>query len=323
MTRPADSDKSTNVRPSSRSSRAANQRVAPDLVKTAFRWGTRLSPHLASAAALRLFLTPRRLRRPIPEEAVLLTGARSEVVYKGMRLPVWTWGEGPTVLLVHGWEARGSQLARAYAEPLAERGYRVVTFDMPGHGDAPDAQTSMLDFADVVAHLGQALGPLHAVIAHSMGGAATLTAHAAKPVAKNLVIIAAPLHPLRFLKMFGDAVELTDAVRAGMIALLEARHGVPIEDIDTRKHAPTIHAPVLVVHDNEDPAVPYAHGAALASALPNATFITTRGLAHQRVLRAPEVLEAVAKHLGPKLPKRSLAEVVDLELFAPELRTVA
>lgn len=316
-------EKSTNVRAVA----ASNERVAPEFVKAAFRWGTRVSPRLTSKLALRLFLTPRRLRRPIPEEAVLLTGGRSEVAYKNLRLPVWSWGEGPTVLLVHGWEGRGSQMARAYAEPLTERGYRVVTFDMPGHGDAPDAQTSILDFADVVAHVADHFTksgtPLHAVIAHSMGGGATIVAHARKPVAAHLVILAAPLHPRRFIQYFADAVELTTEVRAGMVRQLERRHSVRIEDVDTRAYAATIHTPVLVVHDRNDPAVPYAHGAALASALPNAQLITTEGLAHQRVLRDPSVLDAVAKHLGPKLPKRSLTEVVDLELFAPELRTVA
>ena len=43
---------------------------------------------------------------------------------------MYSWGSGPTVLLVHGWEGRGSQLS-AFAPALVKAGFRVVAVDMP------------------------------------------------------------------------------------------------------------------------------------------------------------------------------------------------
>jgi hypothetical protein len=46
------------------------------------------------------------------------------------RLPVYSWGSGPTILLAHGWSGRGSQLG-AFVEPLVEQGFRLVR-EWPG-----------------------------------------------------------------------------------------------------------------------------------------------------------------------------------------------
>lgn len=304
--------KSTNVRPTK----------APVWVRRALRFGEHLAPDLTARWAERLFLSPRRLRRPIPEEAVLLSAKRSSVAYLGEDLPVWSWGEGPTVLLVHGWEGRGSQLARAYVEPLTERGYRVVAFDMPGHGDAPSSLMSVIDFSEVIQRVARALGPIHAIVAHSVAGAATVIAQSQAHLADRLVIIAAPLHPRDFFRGYVDALELSTTMEQRVLARLEARYGISLVDVDTQRHAPLVEVPVLVVHDVEDPAVPYAHGAALAAALPKATLLSTHGLAHQRVLRAEQVVTRVIDHLGPTR-RQSLAQVIDMELFTPALRGVA
>ena len=45
------------------------------------------------------------------------------------------WGEGPVVLLVHGWGGWRGQLGR-FVAPLVDAGHRVVAVDAPGHGDA-------------------------------------------------------------------------------------------------------------------------------------------------------------------------------------------
>src|SRR5207247_1512114 len=131
-----------------------------------------------------LFTTPRRHRRPDRERAVLAT-ARELVVDVTLRAPrwhgaqcsiaAWRWGSGPTVLLVHGWEGRGSQLG-AFVEPLVAAGMSVVAFDAPGHGDSPDHRLYLTDLADCIADVIATVGPVHAIVAHSFGAAAALLA---------------------------------------------------------------------------------------------------------------------------------------------------
>ena len=48
--------------------------------------------------------------------------------------------------------------------------------------------------------------------------------------------------------------------------------------------------PALIVHDADDPDVPYGHGAEIAAAWPAAELVTTSGLGHRGILRDPEVI---------------------------------
>ena len=126
-------EKSTTVRPP----------LAARALGAALRTADRVSPRLAAAWTERLFLTPRR--HPVPaRERDWLAGARwGELRLDGRRLPTWSWGEGPPVVLAHGWEGRGSQLG-AFVAPLVAAGRRVVAFDAPAHGGSPGRTTNLI-----------------------------------------------------------------------------------------------------------------------------------------------------------------------------------
>ena len=57
----------------------------------------------------------------------------------------------------------------------------------------------------------------------------------------------------------------------------------------------------LVVHDRADKETPYAVGAALAAAWPNARLVTTEGLGHQRILSDAEVTAAAVGHISERV----------------------
>src|SRR5215468_10098929 len=84
----------------------------------------------AASLAARMFMTPRRHIRPRREIEILKRARSWSIVRRGVRLALWSWGEGPTVLLVHGWEGRGAQLG-SFITKLTAAGYKVATFDGP------------------------------------------------------------------------------------------------------------------------------------------------------------------------------------------------
>src|SRR5258707_6696930 len=134
-----------------------------------------LAPDLAGAWAERLFLTPPRPR--IEATALDLIDARSSfIVHKARHIAVWEWGwksrEAPAVLLAHGSAGHAAQM-RAFVFALLAAGYRVIGFDQPAHGLSEGRLTSLVDFADVLGAVAAHHGPVHAVIAHSLGAAAT------------------------------------------------------------------------------------------------------------------------------------------------------
>lgn len=281
------------------------------------------APTLASGYAERLFLTARRHPRPAWEAEALATAERFAVPHDGGLLPAWRWGSGPsTVLLVHGWEGRGSQLARL-VEPLVRQGLSVVAFDVRGHGDAPDGISSVVEHARAVTSVALHLGPLHAIVGHSVGGAASLFATRFGLRAGRFALIAPPISPERFAAGFGSMLGLNAAVQGAMLRRLERRYGIPMEDLDVRADAARIDAPILVVHDVGDRIVPFSDGEAIAHAAPHGALVSTHGLGHHRVLRAPEVAAAVVPFVSEGASASaapSFSETLDGELFYRERR---
>src|SRR3989442_15028600 len=116
-------EKSTNVR-------SHKQPRWLPVVRTGNRALSALAPVLAAGVAEHLFLTPPRSRRP-PAEIELLAAARARPMRViGRRIETWTWGAGPTVLLVHGWGGRGSQVGCFFCS-LWLRGFACLSFVSP------------------------------------------------------------------------------------------------------------------------------------------------------------------------------------------------
>jgi pimeloyl-ACP methyl ester carboxylesterase len=311
---------STNVRIQKR---APATPLAVRAARAGFRVIGPYAPALASSYAERLFLSARRHPRPEWEELALADAdERFTIPHDGKLLPAWRWGTalgGPTVLLVHGWEGRGSQMA-AFVEPLVKRGFSGVMFDVPGHGDAPDGMSSVVEHARAVASVGAHLGPIHAVIAHSVGGAASLFATRLGFTAERLALIAPPTSPARFAAGFGAMFGLGAEVLGGMVARLERRYGLTMAELLVTPDAERFDKPVLVVHDADDRVVEHAAGAAIAEAAPQGRLVTTNGLGHSRVLRSAEVIDAVIPFVAEGADARGLEETIANELFDREQR---
>lgn len=258
---------------------------------------SRWAPPLASRLAERLFLTPIRYRRP-EREAEWSAGARSRTIHTpgGGQLETWTWGDGPrTALLVHGWAGRGLQLG-AFVAPLVAAGYRVVTFDGPGHGRSSGRITNLLEFAAAVGHVAREVGGVDTLIAHSFGSVASLVAMARgwiRPA--KLVLVASPSTFEMILGQFAEMSGFSSAVIDQMRLRLSRRFGFEWADLEPLRLASGILCPALVVHDRRDESIPFAEGVALAGALPRARLFATDGLGHHRVLRDTTVLDEVAE----------------------------
>lgn len=108
----------------------------------------------------------------------------------GHRLVYEREGEGPGIVLVHGWCCN-----RSYLEPqfdhLCER-HTVGALDLRGHGESemsPDGAASIADFADDVAAVAAHAGlEAPVVIGHSMGGLVALEC-AARGLASAAVLL--------------------------------------------------------------------------------------------------------------------------------------
>ena len=236
-----------------------------------------------------------------------MTGAARFVVPFGReRLVAWAWGRGPVVLLAHGWNGRGTQLA-GFVRPLVEAGFRVVTWDSIGHGQSTGARATLVDFARAIETVAETVGGAHAVIAHSMGGGATTIALHDGLALERAVFIAPPIDPGRWVTYFSELFDLAAPVRASFVAALAARAGRPPEDLHGERLAPSLSVPLLAIHDTDDREVPIASSLALTRAWPGAQLVQTSGLGHQRILNDPEVIARSVRFVAEPLQKGAAA----------------
>ena len=260
------------------------------LIRGIFRVLSFVAPAAASALAIELFRRPRRHATP-PREQEAMTGATPFEVRAGVstRLRAWSWGDGPLVILMHGWEGRGSQMA-VFAAPLAKAGFCVVTFDAPAHGASTGRKSSLPHFTWALRAVAASQGTPHAIIAHSMGCASATLALRDGLDAQRLVFVAPPLDPSTYTRQFGEIFRLPESTIAGLRNRVEERFVRPWSDYSPAESAPHMRAPLLIIHDRNDVEVPYAGGARLAELWPNARLITTDGLGHRRILRDESVI---------------------------------
>ena len=263
-------------------------------LRAAFAVLGRVAPALAATLALDLFFTARGPRRPRRASAVLAAGRRFTVDVDGLRVAAWSWGEGPAVYLVHGWAGTGGQLT-AFVPPLLAAGFRVVTFDAPGHGASEGRRTSILHFAAALRQLVAHEGEAHAVIAHSLGAAAAVRAIAKGLEVGRAVFVGPTGGPRDWAEQFRRQLGVPLHVMASMRARSERWLGASWDEFDIPALAREQKTPLLIVHDRDDAEVPYRDGVAIAAAWPGARLVTTTGLGHRRILRDEQVVrDAVA-----------------------------
>jgi pimeloyl-ACP methyl ester carboxylesterase len=260
------------------------------LLRPVLRFLSMVSPRFTVSLLAHLLMKPPR-RAVDRDDLDALEGARRFTVWSdGRRLSAWSWGSGPTVLLVHGWGGRGAQLGD-FVRPLVHAGRRVVAFDAPAHGRSDGCQSSVVDMARAVMDVAAVVGDVDAVIAHSAGGAATTLALQAGLTAKRLLYVAPALRPGGFLqklmRLLGIEVGLRNATRAFM----ERRVGRSFDALHADVATPQPATDLLVVHDENDRVVPITEGRALAERWTGARLVTTRGFGHSRLLHDPEVVE--------------------------------
>ena len=212
---------------------------------------------------------------------------------------VYRWGPpgAPVVLLTHGWWSHAGRFV-AIANDVLARGFGVVAFDAPGHGQSSGWRASMPEFARTLRAVAESVGAIHAAIGHSLGGAATLFAASRGLQVQRAVLIAAPANVGIWADRYRDALSLSPAVDAHMRRLLTRNLGVEWHELDLPEVVRGLHLPALLMHDRDDGDVSVESGRALAANWTSASLVETSGLGHRKILRDPEVIRRVGEFVA-------------------------
>jgi pimeloyl-ACP methyl ester carboxylesterase len=265
------------------------------------------SPRLAARVAFWLFLKPQR-RELAPSDATFMATARlHEIAAAADRVRVYEWGSGArTVLITHGWGSRASRFA-PLAATLVERGWRVLALDAPGHGLSPGRRSSLPQFMAALDAVATRLGPVQALIGHSLGALATVCARSGSAPAwfsslQKLVLISMPSGAPFLVEAFHGMFGIKPATAGRLQELFRRRFGTGPAFFVAKPDSAARQLPTLVVHDRHDDIVPFAQSEALLLKLGNARLLTTEGLGHSALTRDAATMLAIGEFLDEGVP---------------------
>ncbi len=257
----------------------------------------RIAPKRAARIVADLISRPRGQNPTQPWE--IATGTVGREVELRTGLHARSWGEsGPLVLALHGWRGRTTQF-RPLAAVLLGRGMRTLALEVPGHGvSVGDSATPRL-LGEMLVEVEGIVGPVHAAIGHSFGGAALGAGLVYGFRPKRLVIVSSPTRVSRIPVLLARTAGLPPPAMKEFVKILDHDAGRPSADLDLVSTAPRAGIPGLLIHDLEDAVIPYGEAEALANAWPGLQVMTTRGLGHRDILSAPKVMRTIAEFVDP------------------------
>ncbi|KAA3610723.1 MAG: alpha/beta fold hydrolase [Calditrichaeota bacterium] len=280
-------------------------------------------PVIARKWSVNLFFSPMRFKRPFREEAFVKKAQISKIPFqinltelynlewaKGKVLnkqfnqntdktfyTLYELGEGPVVLLVHGWSGRASQMG-SIATALADKGFKTITFDAFAHGSSPGKQTTVLEFVKIIKNIHEKFGPFEAIVGHSLGGIAAGKAITEGVECKNLITIGSPTTMNFILEAFGKIINASSTTQNYIKTFVEKYARANASEFSLTNIGQKLSVPGLLIHDKNDTEAEYDQALLFEEMWPQGRLVTTEGLGHSRILRDKKVLEIITSFVS-------------------------
>lgn len=226
------------------------------------------------------------------EELASVQNARSFTIkVHDKNLKGWTIGDGPGILLMHGWNGRGIQFNK-FINPLILAGYSPIIIDGPAHGDSEGRHTSYFEFSDVVRYI---MRPEHkfniqGIIGHSFGASAAINCISKDKYQVKLVLISPALYLKNMLQTSFSNHGISLTMFNEIIEEYENYYGYSLTDDDPIKLIGELDADILLIHDKKDKATPFRHSEIASGLNNNIRLVATEGKGHGRILKSDRVV---------------------------------
>ena len=264
-----------------------------------FAFGTlgRVFPKWFASLAFRFMTIPQNRAKHRISDTVIEQANISGILVGENMLKTYEWGNGAnTILLVHGWQSRGTAL-RSFVPKLTEAGFRVVAFDAPAHGDSSGKRADLKGFGGAIKTLYNKYENVYGVICHSFGGAAAAYAmykldHSIK--LKRFVTIGTPSTSSYPVFNGLKTMNAPPMVRKYFIEKLESVIGMKLEGLNFKFLNPFLKIEkILIVHDKQDEQVNFEEAEKMVKSWRCAELQTTDGFGHFHLMKSQEVIDRV------------------------------
>lgn len=255
-------------------------------------------PRLMSRVGLYYWTKTTHYRAPSIETETAKRATETFIKIEKKPIKILTWGEqGPAILFLHGWSGRGTQIAY-FVEPLLQAGFRVITFDGPGHGDNPGNKINVANYFKQMGEIIKQLQPFHAVIAHSFGTFVFNEIYSDDFQVNHIVFLAPPKDINTPINVFSWLFHMPDETRNYFVRRVNKLYRN--YDVDKLSLAESVHQikkPALIIQDKNDSMVPLEDAEAIVKNWPTATLLITENLGHNGILQDPEVIKRIIDFL--------------------------
>ena len=259
-----------------------------------------IAPSISAKLIYASWVQVTRSPRPAREESCFDSAKKSILNIDDEKISLYSWGEGPKILLLHGWGGRATQYFK-FVENLLAQGYGVLSFDAPGHGESSGHKTSLNQQVKIIQRLCDEYGGFEAIIAHSFGFMLAVNALNSGVKSKAMIGISSPADYPLLLKAYVNYLVLNEKAETAFYSYLKRKHGLTnLDDISIHHLAKKIKLPCLIVHDDNDRQVPVSEAHKIIDAWQGAELYLTKGLGHSRVLYQEATINQCIEFLNKK-----------------------
>ena len=248
------------------------------------------------SVAERAWFTPPRRPRDQTHGSYLIPGRSIELNVSGRGLRGFEMGDGPLVVLAHGWGGTVSSLSQM-GRAIAGAGFKAVALDAPGHGSDRQATSDLFQMAATLGALVEEYGDPNAVVAHSLGAMAALVAFEDAPPPRA-VFLAPGLDVNQLLDTFSARAQLLPWTSRSLRRRIQRFVGERWTTITAGSDLDWGDASLLVIHDPADQQTHFEASAALAAKRPDTHLVVAQGLGHRGVLEDPGTVDRIVRFIA-------------------------
>ena len=244
----------------------------------------RVAPFFSGRIVYNAWAQVTRTQRPEREEACFHQAKKTALNIDNENIVVYSWGNGPLILFVHGWSGRATQ-AFLLIEKLLTEGYQVLAFDGPGHGESSGNRSSLNQLTNIIKKISNEYGEFEVIIAHSFGFMVSVNVLGLGVKSKAVIGFSSPADYSLLVKAYVDYLALNIKAEYAFYQILKKTHGLQnFDDISVHHLAEKIKLPCLIVHDENDRQVPVSEAHKIINAWQGAELYLTKGFGHSRIL---------------------------------------
>nr|WP_295869617.1 alpha/beta fold hydrolase [uncultured Chitinophaga sp.] len=228
-----------------------------------------------------------------------LTVTRYPFDERPLAITTYRWGSSDKkILLLHGWGGSPFHF-KQLIHTLVQQGYEVISYDAPAHGGSDGKRTNLVQWGHVLEQVIAQVGPLYAIIGHSLGGLnAALTLSRKTVAVPRLVMLSCALSAPVFFNEALQLFRIHPVVMPPLRRLIHTRLRDDLETMDLHRYINQIKAEkIFFAYDTTDTLVDEKEVTAFVEQYPAIRTLRITGEGHFRIMRQEPVIRGVIQFL--------------------------